>query len=395
MNNIRTFTDPVSGIALSSAAVNDEYAVGGSLTWKEQSDLVPFTFSTHAVNSEKGILMLGLSEELYYDHRNTLAKQTVSMVPGANLAQLRPYTDPLDYFYQLASAVFQGDVNTIAETDLPSFAARNMEASSRRLADLISLFACGEKAGGMECVPGKTVLRNLLYRFHGFNPKTGTPSTILCGGDFEGFEVTYPDASMFNALGNMYGSGNRNTSPQGNEFGREPCDLCIWGSAARFLLITPDASLEEALKDFGQYISSWCPDASLQKRADELRLQKVQASVLQNQAFNARTRQNIADNQYQQAKLTTMLRENAASISQGIMDSWNRKMAADSRISANFSEAIRGVNTYTGTDGRPVEVSVSADHVYQNPYGDTYGVSGNAVDEDILNRLCWTEIRRR
>ena len=76
------------------------------------------------------------------------------------------------------------------------------------------------------------------------------------------------------------------------------------------------------------------------------------------------------------------------------MDSWNKKMASDSRISANYSEAIRGVNTYTGVDGRPVEVSVTADHVYQNRYGETFGVSGTALDQETLTKINWTEIGR-
>ena len=395
MNEIRTFTDPSANIALASAALPEGYIHGGQLTQKAQSDLVPFTFSTHAVNSAKGILILGFSEELYYDHRNTLAQQAVKMVPGANLVQLRRYTDPQEYFRQLAVSVFQAPVELTAETDLPSLSARNMKAASERLAALVSLFAWGETQGGMECVPGKTLLQSVLYRFRGIGPKDGKPYTILCGGDLEGFEVTYPTTPMFNMLGGMIGSGNRNTSPQGNTFGHEPCDLCIWGSSDRFLLITPDESLKEAMKDFGQYISTWCADPALLKRIDDIRQEKIQANIMQSQMYNAQTQMNIANNQFQQAKLTAMLRDSANSISAGIMDSWNQKMASDSRISANFSQAIRGVNTYAGTDGRPVEVSVSADHAYQNQYGTTYEVSGAGLDEDILNRLSWTEIHRQ
>ena len=76
------------------------------------------------------------------------------------------------------------------------------------------------------------------------------------------------------------------------------------------------------------------------------------------------------------------------------MDSWDKKMASDSRTSANYSEAIRGVNTYQMTDGRSVEVSVTADHVYENRYGDVYGVSGVEPNQETLNRLDWTELRR-
>ena len=81
-------------------------------------------------------------------------------------------------------------------------------------------------------------------------------------------------------------------------------------------------------------------------------------------------------------------------MSAGIMDSWNKKMASDARISQARSEATLGVNVYTNSYGQNVDVSVSADHVYQNQYGDVYGVSGNAVDDETLTRLNWTELKK-
>ena len=98
---------------------------------------------------------------------------------------------------------------------------------------------------------------------------------------------------------------------------------------------------------------------------------------------------------YNQQKLAQTLAQNSAAMSDMIMDSWNRKMASDSRISQARSEAIRGVDVYQNSYGQNVDVSVSADHVYQNQYGDVYGVSGNAPDQDILNRLNWTELKKK
>ena len=43
---------------------------------------------------------------------------------------------------------------------------------------------------------------------------------------------------------------------------------------------------------------------------------------------------------------------------------------------ADYAEAIRGVNTYTTSDGREVEVSTHADHVWENQAGDVIGTSG-------------------
>ena len=55
----------------------------------------------------------------------------------------------------------------------------------------------------------------------------------------------------------------------------------------------------------------------------------------------------------------------------------------------DFSEAIRGVNTYTTSDGREVEVTVRADRAYENQAGDVIGTSGG-----FEPGADWTEIPR-
>lgn len=55
----------------------------------------------------------------------------------------------------------------------------------------------------------------------------------------------------------------------------------------------------------------------------------------------------------------------------------------------DWSEAIRGVNTFVTTDGREVELDVSADRAYQNQAGDVIGGSGG-----FDPGADWTEIPR-
>lgn len=62
-----------------------------------------------------------------------------------------------------------------------------------------------------------------------------------------------------------------------------------------------------------------------------------------------------------QQQTTQMLAQNSRDISAGIMDSWDKRQASESRISAGFSEAIRGVNTYAAPSGGTVEARVAAD----------------------------------
>ena len=135
--------------------------------------------------------------------------------------------------------------------------------------------------------------------------------------------------------------------------------------------------------------------------ADNLRqvfYQKVterkQMMIQQSQALQRMAYQSQLNLQRSQQQLQQTLAQNSAAMHNMIMDRWNQKMASDSRISAARSEAIRGVDVYTNSYGQKVDVSVTADHVYQNQYGDVYGVSGNAVDNELLAKLNWKELKK-
>ena len=172
-------------------------------------------------------------------------------------------------------------------------------------------------------------------------------------------------------------------------------DSIRWGYNRLYTCIC-DAELEgRATEEFLRFVLSFTPDMSFIQRREQLAYEKwVQAMQFANQ-LSAQARQGQIQAQQRALEASRMIAQNSAEMSAGIMDSWNRKMASDSRISQSRSEAIRGVNTYQTTYGRNVEVDVTADHVYQNNYGDVYGVSGSAPDQELLNRLNWTELHRR
>lgn len=63
--------------------------------------------------------------------------------------------------------------------------------------------------------------------------------------------------------------------------------------------------------------------------------------------------------------------------------------AGTGTASPDYSEAIRGVNTFTTSDGREVELSVNSDRAYENQAGDVIGGSGG-----FDPGADWTEIPR-
>ena len=166
-----------------------------------------------------------------------------------------------------------------------------------------------------------------------------------------------------------------------------------WGSENIYFCSTDDAHENETAAAFMQMVSTFTFDNSVYQmkfqKAEEFNRQEL----AKNQMIQAQVQANQEQLRINQARLQQTLADNSRAMSDMIMDSWNQKMASDSRISQARSEAIRGVNTYVRTDGSTVEHSVVSDHVYQNQYGDTVGVSGPAIDPSYIPD--WTEIRRQ
>ena len=146
---------------------------------------------------------------------------------------------------------------------------------------------------------------------------------------------------------------------------------------------------------FLRFIGSLAPDPALWKRRNLLIEQMYQQRSVEATRLNAQATQMRIDAQRRQADLARQIQANSDEISRGIMDSWEKRSASQSRMSENWSQAIRGVNTWQTSSGRTVEASVTADHVYQNRYGDTIEVSGTALDDELTSRLDWTELRRK
>lgn len=391
---IREFYDQQNNILLSRAEIGDEYQIGGMLNNQFQSDHVPFTWSVHAIDQSRQISIFAISEEKYMDYRTAMLKQMVNMNPNAIRSSIRDYAEPEEYIRQFAESIFGGGVELEATAQSPSRYSINLQGYTNILSNLAAAVANNEASFGYPCSIENLTCRSYLMKYTG--TKAAQEYTILAAVDFEGFEMHYQN-QMTGIMGfpNMNANRAKQNAKGSNVLGHGNGEIVEWGSKFRFLMIAPKQNEAEGARDFLKFVNTFEMDQNLAAQFANLVNQKMQQQAMQTAQYQAQTQANIVGNMYQQQKLTNMLYQNSQSISNGIMDSWNKKMASDSRISNNFSEAIRGVNTYTTTDGRNVEVGVSADHVYQNQYGDVYGVSGNAIDNDILSKINWTEINKK
>ena len=152
---------------------------------------------------------------------------------------------------------------------------------------------------------------------------------------------------------------------------------------------------QEATEIFLRFVGSLTPDPALERQESALVEQMYRQRVMEAQGYAMQAQQMRMQTMQRQQELSRQIAQNNAEISAGIMDSWEKRSASQSRMSANYSEAVRGVNAYATPSGRTVECSVTADHVYQNRYGDTIGVSGTAVDPEVAAKLDWTELNKK
>ena len=395
--SIKEFKDN-NGITLAYANIPDDYVIGGMLNNTIQSEHVPFTWSVHALNQEKNINVFCLSEEKFYEYRSMMLKQSVKLLPNIIKTSIRNYEEPENYLRQFAEAIFGGSLNEVAYGNSPSLYNVNLQNSYNNLGNLANTVASNEAQSGYQCNINNLTCKSYLVKYTGI--KEGVNYVVLGAMDFEGYEMKYPMNQMFGAF-NMFGGlfGGNNKQAQANQqhsdvLGHGDCDMLEWGSKNRYLMIAPEAVEQEATETFVNFLSTLQMDNNLYAQFNNLIIQRMQQNMMQTAQYQAQAQANIQGNMYQQQKLTNMLRQNSQTISAGIMDSWDKKMASESRMSQNYSEAIRGVNVYQNSYGQNVDVSVSADHVYENKYGDVYGVSGNAIDNDVLSKLNWKEIKK-
>ena len=162
-----------------------------------------------------------------------------------------------------------------------------------------------------------------------------------------------------------------------------------WTGAAAGCTLRSDRLLRKANCSliFLTFAKTWAQDPALDQRLEQIHIQVHQQELAQLQGVTSYALQSQMINAQRQRDISRTLSET----SNIIMEGYQNRMASQDRISQNWSEAIRGVNSYTTTDGRTVEHSVVSDHVYQTPYGDTVGVSGTLpeVPSD------WTELNRK
>lgn len=397
MNELRHLCDKDNNW-YATAAVPANYLSGASAVMKVQHPRVPFSINAYSMDTTKGIFIFGLSDEMWTTHVNQLSKAMSKMHMLGDTSYVRDFIEPEDYLLQFAEALSQMKLTATGEATLPSAFGKNIQAVYDSMMAEYNMYFQYEAMAGSPTHPQNSLCKTFLTRYTG--TKNGVPHVVLAGMDYKGVEF-YSDIQPEMLVGGIAGlvagmmsrKGQRETGS--TQFGHgKPCDMIEWGAENRYLVFAPVQYEAEATDAFVDFVSTFHMEEGLRKHFMERKLQNAEQMFQNTMATKQIAQQNLMNLQMNQARLRQTLAENSAAMSAGIMDSWNKKMASDSRISQARSEAILGVNTYQNSYGQNVSVDVIADHVYENRYGDVYGVSGVAPDQETLNRLDWRELTK-
>ena len=425
----RKFADVQTGIVLASAAIPDNFSISGTLVQKWQSDMVPFTASVQAFSPDRSLFLASTSGEFYTYYLNPLLRSAAASVPGAFKTQLRNFIEPDQYLHQYAEKMAGVRLTPTARAKLPSPFGADLQGERNRLARYVQDHAINVS---VQVAVSTYYCDAFLYRYEAV--VKGRRSVFLAGCDYKGVEYYDASNSMAFALGGgaggllamglqggLFGQGGQSKKAKaaaqaaaegrgkdsptgvgtdgipfghGKEYGKR-VDTIDWGCDRLYFMAAPIEFEKTATSLFLRFISSLAPDPALWKRRDLLIEQMHQQRIEEAVRLNAQAAQMRMDAQRRQAELSHQIQANSEEISRGIMDSWEKRSTSQSRMSENRSQAIRGVNSWQTSSGRTVEASVTADHVYQNRYGDTIEVSGTALDDELTGRLDWTELKRK
>ena len=435
------------GIKVASAVVPENFELSATIDNRWQSEMIPFTTRVKA-NDDNGIVLVSDSKELYHDVKNVFIKTIIGLVPNHTNNGYRSFTDDEQIMKDFVSSTYNREFRLVSKTKLPSFMGTHPEEALNQLKTDIQTFDSFVEIGSTSV---NHKCESTLYKYES-ELENGCKVVIFAGMDYEGAELLYGgdflknlnldgikenvskifgDSPSFNSLnetisdvvkgkdkltfsdmmnGGLIGKAMRKQkesekiepvkteeAPKESEepvFGhpKRRVDQITFGAYRKYACLALADREEDALRIFLNFVATLIPDQDMGHRTNEKISQKmaeIRQVVAQNQAIVMQKQQQL---HAMQAETSRKISEYSRSASEGLMDSIKLKMDSDSRISQGRSEATLGVNTYTNKYGQDVTVSVGADHVYQNQYGDVYGVSGNALDQDVLNNLNWTKL---
>ena len=424
------------GRRIASAEVADTYQISAVLNDRWQSEMVPFTARIQAKDIARNITMGSFSKEIFHDIRSIGITTIITLVAAHTQNGYAKYAGQDAYFLQRAHELIDGDLTSLGKNTLVTgneAMTDVLRGDVRLFGDFLEMPPNIEKSECELCIykyifnqdgvdhifylAGEWECANISYLFRDMGNlgkitdvlKEKTSIDTSTGREFvdtlkdvvTGKEkMTMDDYMHGGIIGRMKRKKAENASagPRAEQISPAPKEEerkgshTLFGTQHLYYCLARADNEKEVLDEFLTFIGSVQFDPGLYE-LENRRINQKFSSIRQQVAINQQMAyQKQMQLRRMQAQTSQMIARNSAQASAGLMDSWNRRMASEDRISRSYSEAVRGVDTYTNSYGQSVDVSVAADHVYENRYGDVYGVSGAELDQSVLNDLDWKKL---
>lgn len=367
-----------NNIKVAMADLPEGYETKAEIKNSWQHEIVPFTTFLEAVNKEENIILYSTGREIYEDYLNDYERNIISNDPNTIKAGLRKYENPELYLTKYATNLVNTIVKPLSIGKLPGdYASHLKEHADHQLKYFLDHRI------------------NVNVKLEVSNYETDAPVIKL-------------EAMLNNQKVNILVGANLrrldyyNAMPMLNPFsflnmGKKvnKADVIQWGAERFFACIFYPENENKAQETFFNFVNTFKYNPELENQASKLAEERFKANYVKAMQLAGLAQSVMQQGVAFRTNATMNISRELNSISDGIMDSWNLKNSSDARISQNFSEAIRGVNTYMDVNGKSFELSNKADHVYTNQYGDHIGVSGGSVDEETKAKLNWKEVFKK
>lgn len=365
-------------IKVAQADIPESFETKADIDYRWQHDIVPFTHSVQAVDRGKNIIFYSSGREIYEDYLNDYERKLISADPDTIKAGLRKYEPAQLYLTNYAVRLISAPVKLLSIGRLPGYYAAHLkECADHQLQYFLEHRI--NISVQLEVSYYSTDAPVMIFEA----VMNGKKVNILVGANLRRIDY-YNAQPMVNPF-SFFNAGKK----------ANKADVIQWGAERFFVCIFEPEKENKAQKLFFDFVNSFRYNPELEKRASFMAEERYKASYMKAARLAGNAQAYMMQSAAFRSQAAMNISRDLNSISDGIMDSWNMKNASEDRISRNFSEAIRGVNSYTDVNGRSFEFSNQADHVYTDQYGDHVGVSGNSLDESTKRRFSLKEVFKR
>jgi hypothetical protein len=181
----------------------------------------------------------------------------------------------------------------------------------------------------------------------------------------------------------------------------QPMEEEIYGALSQFVVNYPGNSFSAAY-----YINNWYIDYLFSFRAPEGQLDsdaKIFETMLYSMQVNPKWYAKIANVKEELAKMNMdqikavgkmgqMIAQAASEMRDDQMRSWEYRQQSQDKISENFSDYIRGVDSYTDSYGQTVKLPSGYDNAWTNSSGEYIVSDSPSYNPNVGSNLNWQQL---